>query len=234
VRTLPPAAAPDDQLRHGYTTSHITALALTAVRRRHWDDTATLGHRAEIAWHAIIEHLYTSHARPGPPDLIGAAFRALSADAARTWQFLGRSPRDHARASGGYERYWQYAARPAASPEDQVIDQLALAQIWPRLRPSHQAVLRALAIHEDYGRAAAALGTTRKTFTTQLGRARHEFLLLWHEGETPSRPWGRDRRGAPGNPNLITTRTIRRRRTTHQHAAAPPPPAEQHPAPALA
>lgn len=38
-------------------------------------------------------------------------------------------------------RYWQPAASP--SPETTVIERVALAQIWPRLRPEHQ-VLAAL------------------------------------------------------------------------------------------
>jgi hypothetical protein len=71
-------------------------------------------------------------------------------------------------------------ARVTPGPEERVVDRVAVAQIWPRLRPLHQQVPAALAAHEDYGRAAAALGKSRKTFTTQVGQARRAFLDLWH------------------------------------------------------
>lgn len=53
-----------------------------------------------------------------------------------------------------------------------------------------------MARHEDYATAAAALGKSRHTFAIQIGHARKAFRELWHEGETPSRPWGAARRAS--------------------------------------
>ena len=57
-----------------------------------------------------------------------------------------------------------------------------------------RSTLLALAITGDYKQAAALLDMSYHTFHTSLSRARRKFLALWHEGETPSRMWGRDRR----------------------------------------
>jgi hypothetical protein len=88
----------------------------------------------------------------------------------------------------GFMRYWHDTGH--ASPEERATERLALAQIWARLRPAQRDLLAAMAEHEDYAKAAAALGKTWHTFATQISHARTAFRELWHEGETPSRPWG--------------------------------------------
>lgn len=99
-------------------------------------------------------------------------------------------------------------------------ERVALEQIWPRLRPMHREVLAALAAHDDYGLAAASLGKSRKTFTTQISTARHEFLRLWHEGEAPSRPWGQDKRVNASDGHTVTYRAIRKRQRSAQRYSA--------------
>jgi hypothetical protein len=88
-------------------------------------------------------------------------------------------------------------------------------------------VLAALAATGDYGLAAASLGISRSWFISRLSAARKAFLKLWHEHETPSRPWGDDRRGIkPTNSHTITNRTIgHRRRRAQQRAERGQPPA---------
>jgi len=46
-----------------------------------------------------------------------------------------------------------------------------------------------------------------------INTARQQFLRLWHQHETPSQVWGRDRRNRNGAATYmtITTVTIRRR-----------------------
>jgi hypothetical protein len=112
------------------------------------------------------------------------------------------------------------AARPASGPEDRVIERIALAQIWPCLRPAHREALLALAAHGDYGLAARALGKPYSTFKADISRARREFLKLWHEGEAPSRPWVRDRRAGPGTDMHSLTYFLRHRRKRAQRATA--------------
>jgi hypothetical protein len=47
----------------------------------------------------------------------------------------------------GFMRYWHDTG--SASPEERVTEYLALAQIWPRLRPKDRELLAAMAEHED-------------------------------------------------------------------------------------
>jgi hypothetical protein len=92
--------------------------------------------------------------------------------------------------------YWDSVARHTASHEDAVIERTALWQIWEQLSACEREALLALAIHDEYATAANALGLQYYTYCARVRRARKRFLELWHEGEAPSRPWGRDRRGA--------------------------------------
>jgi hypothetical protein len=226
---IPARGAPDTELRHGYTLSQVSALSVFAVRRALWHQAADFDERLEVAWHAIIEHIYTAASPPEARDVIRTGWQAIGAHIDRGHRFYGLDTHDrYAGTHAGFERYWWTACRPTPGPEERVTDQVALAQIWPQLRPVYREVLTALAAHEDYGRAAAALGKSRKTFTTQVGQARQAFFKLWHEGETPSRPWGTDRRPATVPRHTITNRAItgRQRRRARRAAAnggLPPP-----------
>jgi hypothetical protein len=76
----------------------------------------------------------------------------------------------------------------------------------------------ALAVHDDYGRAAKSLGYgKRQTYATLLSRARRAFMARWHEGEMPSRMRGQDKRHqGPGamrdSPTVTPVRRVQRRR----------------------
>jgi hypothetical protein len=191
---LPSTDNNDVQLRHGYTVAQLRSICLGLLNRQTWYhsvDFVSFDQRLEVAWHAIIEHLYASDQPPSPREMMQAASRAVNQDVQGTRQFHGRNA--HGRYAGttikGFERYWWFTASPAPGPENKVTERLALAQIWPRLHPRHQQVLTALAAHGDHGRAAAALGISRRLFTARLSDARQAFLNLWHEGESPSRVW---------------------------------------------
>ncbi len=191
---LPSTDNNDVPLRHGYTVGQVRSICLGLLNRQPWyhaADFVSFGQRLEVAWHAIIEHLYTSDQPPSPREMMNAATRAVNQDVQGIRQFHGRNA--HGRYAGttikGFERYWWFTASPARSPENRVTERVALAQIWPRLHPVHQQALAALAAHGDHGRAAASLGISRRLFTTRLSDARQAFLKLWHEGESPSRVW---------------------------------------------
>jgi hypothetical protein len=233
MRAFPARPAADTELRHGYTLSQVTALSVFAVRRGLWHQAADFDERLEVAWHAIVEHIYASDEPPQIRDMVRAGWQAIGDHVGRTQRFYGLDSHDrYAGTTARFERYWWTAARPAPGPEERVTARVALAQIWPRLRPVHRQVLAALAAHCDYGQAAAALGKSRKTFTTQVGHARRAFLELWHEGETPSRPWGTDRMLTKDTRHAVTYRTIvlRQRRQAKRAArngGQPPPPARR-------
>jgi hypothetical protein len=170
MRAFVSRPAADTELRHGYTLSQVTSLSMFAVKRGLWHQAADFDERLEIAWHAIIDYLYTTPDTPQVRDVIRVGWQAIGDHVDRGHRFYGLNTRDrYAGTTAGFERYWWSATRPTPEPEEPVTDHLALAQIWPQLRPVYREVLAALAAHDDYGRAADALGKSRATFTTQVG-----------------------------------------------------------------
>lgn len=203
-------------IRHGYTLADLDRLARAAITRNPWYRAADADERYAVAWHTIAEHLYTADQPPAAHDLIRAAWRAADAHTMRTGEERG-----HGRARGEHyagrtdmprwHAYWETVTRHAASPEEPVVERLALAQIWPRLTLAHQQALTALAAHGDYQAAADAVGASRATFYARVRHARAAVLALWWEGETPRRGW-RDRRvQSPAGRRQSASTHIRRR-----------------------
>jgi hypothetical protein len=110
--------------------------------------------------------------------------------------------------------YWREQTAPTPSPENYIVDIFTVQQIWPKLTPRNKRILWMLAVHGGYDSAAKALGITRDTFIDKLSQARKQFLLLWHEGESPSRIWGRGHKGIERYTptQSITTVTLRQRK----------------------
>lgn len=200
------------ELRHGYTLDNLTRMAHYAARHTRWNLAIDLGTRYEVAWSAMAEHLYAADQQPTPGDLFRAGWLAVSRHRDAERQFQGRAHDGPAGPGNHFERYWRGVSAPVDSPEDKITDRIALAQIWPCLRPVHREALTALATHGDYRRAAESLGMPYKSFLSRISRARREFLALWHYGETPSRPWVRDRRAGPGTDMHTVTYFLRSRR----------------------
>jgi AraC-like DNA-binding protein len=182
--------------RFGYTLDHLHHLTRRAVNGSL--RTAMDYHdRLEVAWHAIVEHLYAATEAPSSLELIKAgnlAIEAMVREEYRTHGYARRSSYAGPHSSPQFQRFWWFATQHAPSPEPGVVDRVALWQIWPQLTSTHQQVLLALATHGDYQAAARSLGKTEATFKVQVSKARRAFLRLWHDGETPSRIWGTDRR----------------------------------------
>jgi hypothetical protein len=184
-------------LRHGYNLADLERLANGAVGAA-YTRAMDYSDRYDAAWFAIVEALYMAEERPEPWRLKRAGSRAvnrLAQDHGHTWGY------DRANADAGYEamprflKYWELDRRARSSPEGSIVDRVALWQIWPELSGTHRAVLLAMAAHRDQEAAAAGLGKSYATVGSHLKNARREFLALWHEGETPSRLWGKaDRR----------------------------------------
>lgn len=137
-------------------------------------------------------------------------------------QFRGHCATRGRQRAGGWFAYWlgDDALTPAGT-EERVTDRLALAQIWEHLPDEDRRLLLTLAEHDgDYSQAAAALGLARAAYHYQLSRARTRFRQLWHQGETPSAPWGADRRGTGSMP--VTYRLKVRRRAATRRAQGQP------------
>jgi hypothetical protein len=211
---LPSRPAEDVELRYGYTLFQVNALSIWTVTHDRYTQTGHPDERLEVAWHAIIEHIYSAVERPEPGEVIKTGWRAVRNHIQQEKRFHGVDSRNpDALSNKGFARYWSPA--PDTPPDERITENVALAQILPRLLPQHRELLTALAVHEDYGLAAEALGQTRHTYATLIGHARKAFRELWHEGETPSRPWGADRRQRTGDrwrPSVTYRLVVRRRR----------------------
>lgn len=210
----------DLELIHGYTLADLDRLTRTAVTRRHHAAPWDLDEQFAVARYAITETLYTATAAPTPADLIRTARDACAHAARQDKHHHGvDSHHNDGRDMAAYHRYWWYRTTP--SPEDAVVDRLALAQIWPTLTPSHRQALAALTATGDYQAAADLLGVSYRLLSMRLSQGRAAFRELWHEGECPSRHWGRDcrRRAAPTQLESVAALLRHRSRTRVRRAA---------------
>ncbi|GLU46538.1 hypothetical protein [Nocardiopsis ansamitocini] len=62
---------------------------------------------------------------------------------------------------------------------------------------------------------------TQGSYYSLVSRARKAFLALWHEGETPSRPWGNDVRGKGPRAKNVTVIAVRQRLRDRRPADKP-------------
>lgn len=207
-------------LWHDYSLDDIEHLAGTAARQARGGRLLDPTDRYEAAWGAIVEHLATTDTAPTTSGLLAVAYTAVNRagqDHRHTWG-MGRTWGSAEGDVGGYQRYWELARRSAASPEEPVVDRIALAQIWPRLSATHQQVFYALALHDgDHHAAAATAGKTLGCFRSHLRGARAAYRALWHEHETPSRMWGKS--GQRGRRTAAQTLANRRQQRVRRAAA---------------
>lgn len=210
----------DTGIRWGWTLHHIDRAVRAGIHRNSAYAACDTDERYAAGWHAAVELLYTADEPPTRGDLSRAAWYAADHDTTRAAEHRGHARSREATYTGRtdmprWHAYWQTIARHTASPEEPVVERLALAQVWPRLTPGQQAALLALAAHGDYQAAADARGLSRGAFYRQVGAARHRVLALWWEGETPRRGW-RDRRRTTAETQLhsISAHIRKRRRAT--------------------
>ena len=185
-------------LPHGYTMADLHKMTLGAINEARWR-ILPFDERYEIARFAIIEKMYD----PEEPasrwrDLVMTGKNAICRELDDDFSEHGHDLKDVYNPDISrvrFRTYWWDQSEPAPSPENYIVSILAVCQIWPKLTPRHKRILRMLAVHGDYGSAARALGISRNTYINNLSEARKQFLRLWHEGERPSRIWGRDHKG---------------------------------------
>lgn len=179
------------EVRHGYTLADIDQQARASVNVA-YARTMDYRDRYDAAWHAIAEFLCAAQEPPTHLDLKAAGVRAVENIVADDCRHHGVNRRDIEAGKPRFARYWALG-RVAPSPEDQIVDRVALTQIWPALSPTHQQILTAFAVHADHQLAAAATGRSASTYRSHLKSARQSFRALWHEHETPSAMWGQSR-----------------------------------------
>lgn len=219
------------ELRHGYSLADLHAITRLAVHvagpaAGDWHE------RYDIAWSAVAEHLYAAETWPSRSDLVRAGQLGLYTYVDEHRQAYGyyRRKTDGAQhgigSSPAFQSYWWdlCGAGVARSPESRIVEHTALAQIMPTLTPAQRQAILALAVHDDYQTAAAAIGAKYVTFKSTIALARKRFLAAWHEGEIPSKTWGCDRRvrndGTRGDGGSLAE-TLRRRSPKTQASARP-------------
>lgn len=212
----------DELLRHGYRLDDLHALAQRAAREAARWRYLPYGERYDLAWSAIAETIYASDTRPRPHELIAAGWQAIDRDVLARYQMRGEVIGDAGALRPRFAAYWWSQGSPSRSHEDRIVESVALRQIWGRMSEGRRRALVALAVHEDYETAAGMLGISYDAYKTKIRRARRDFFVLWHEGEEPSRVWGRDhrRRKEGARRNSVTQVTIRARHRRRARRAA--------------
>lgn len=179
---------------HGYTLADLAGMASgVVVHNRAWWPAGDRADQVAVAWEGIAEHLCAAGGRPSRAELMEAGRRALAREVRDQLRHHG-ARNDGTNDGSAFSRYWGWNSGPVPSPEAMVVERLTVGQILGALTPRQVQAFKALAAVEDYVLAAQALGIRPQTFRTLIGRARLEFYALWHEGESPSRPWRQDRR----------------------------------------
>lgn len=178
------------ELRHGYTLRDLhqmTAAALRADRSGAMDYTT----RRDVAWSAIAEALYAADEPPHRQELIRVGWQAIYAEVRDRYRHHGYQDRDGFAGHGtapNFAAYWLGLPQVTPSPEDRVVERLALPRLLETLTDGQRQVVATLAAFEgDRPAAAVALGCSEKALNHQLRMARSRCLAAWLGGETPHR-----------------------------------------------
>jgi hypothetical protein len=194
----------DVDLTHGYTLADINRIAASATRHAgtYMCDTAD---RYQMAWSAIVEHLYAVDVPPAERELWHRGRHAIWAAIRDDRRIHGAPVKDRAAGHGdmpSFRRYWWDHAAVVPSCEERVVERLALRQIWPQLTDGHRSALAAYAAVGTIGGAASALGVSVTAMQSRLQRARVRAAELWHEHETAVRSRRRDYRARTEHDHL--------------------------------
>lgn len=187
--------AADIEIAHGYTLGDLEKMTRAAVIADR-SLAADVHTRRDIAWSAIAEYLSTSQERPDRQELIRVGWQAIYRDARDAYRLRGRP--DEAWSTPEmfkprFTLYWRdFMVVP--SHEHAVVERLALKPILDLLAPPYRDAVIALALHDTYQRAAAALGISDAAFRERIRVARRRALAAWFEHETPRRTYRTDRR----------------------------------------
>lgn len=181
----------DVHVLHGYTLADLDRMARAAMRDARagvWSSRDRYQH----GWDGIVDVLVGAGARPVAGYLIAAGRTEI--------ERAGGVERHHHGLTTGmtaaprHAIYWRDQSGPTPPAEERIVERLALAQIWATLSPDEREALTVLAVTNSQRGGAEMLGVHYMTVGKWVRRGRTAFLALWHEGETPSRLWRRDRR----------------------------------------
>jgi DNA-binding transcriptional regulator YdaS (Cro superfamily) len=183
-------------LWHGYTMDDLYRIAREALTADRWRTSRDLDERYAAAWHAIAETIALTAGAATHDELLDAGVRASHAVVRQADQSHG-----YTREGGigrNFTRHWDTVARHSPSPENAVVERLALTQVWQALPEHHREVLHAYSTAGDQQAAAELLGLSRTGLGKRLRAARQDAAALWHDHEAAP-ALGRNRR--PGARN---------------------------------
>lgn len=173
-------------LAHGFTMADVEALTRTAS----WGSTRgrmlDASDRWDYAWHAIVEHLYTTEQRPTNVELVRVGMNALQAVVAENLHHHGSNLHTF-EVGPQFGKYWLPVAGTGEDFTDRLIERMALPQVLGQLTAGEYEAIAALAVHGSQPAAADALGITISAMSMRLRTARQRILTVWLEGETPPR-----------------------------------------------
>jgi DNA-directed RNA polymerase specialized sigma24 family protein len=179
---------------HGYTLHdiHDRARAAAIANRTNEIDMNDL---IAAAWDKIVDLLLDTDTTPTARDIACAGKTGVQRAIRAHRQTYGYQDRDGFAGAGSAPRFARYWTQPDATPYvDTLIENIALDQVWDAISDRDRAVITALAVCGDYESAAASLNMPPGSLRSYISQARRRYLLLWHEGETPSKPHGYNRR----------------------------------------
>jgi hypothetical protein len=178
---------------HGYTLADLDCMARQACTydRSHASDADT---RYQVAWSAIAEALIAAPHWPRRESLVQIGWQAIYREVREMQHTFGCRGDTANRGVASTPRFVQYWYSPVYAFEEDLIDRLALPVILATLTDSEREAVVALAVHDDYRVAAAALGLTPSAFTVRLSAARRRFRRRWFAPDSAPPIAGTDRR----------------------------------------
>jgi hypothetical protein len=199
-----PFTDPDpDVIRYGYTLRDLHRLTATAVRA---DRSMALdvADARDIAWSSIAEHLCAADEPPHPNELVQAGWQGIYRTVRESYRSRGYSDGNYGDepTMPRFAKFWGSGVTP--SHEDGIVERVAADQVLGTLTATYRDAITALALTDDYLKAANLLGINYSAFTVRIATARRRILALWHEGETPHRTRRTDRRVESHSATLAT------------------------------
>jgi hypothetical protein len=186
--------ATDTELAYGYTLAQVEHLAKAAVNMAGQYASDYLD-RLDAAYGAIVIALYEAPHWPTRYTLMEAGARAVHDLVRQTLHLRGYRDLSGYAGAGSSPRfatYWTGMPTVTPSPENRIVEHVAVGQIVPRLAPRERQAVTALAATGDYQAGADLLGMGYDQFVNAVNRARHRAWGLWHEHETPAGRWRKD------------------------------------------
>lgn len=182
-----------DHIVHGYTLRDLNRMARAACMadRSYSSDMTT---RFDTAWSAIAEALAAADQPPGRQDLVRVGWQAIYRDVRAVQQLYGVDRSERAGAVASAPRFSAYWAHVPHHPDEGIIERLAVHQILASLPEYLRETVVALAVQDDYQKAADALGITYTAMTVRMSNARRQLRALWFAPETAPPIKGTDRR----------------------------------------